>query len=86
MMEELRNAARGTLQQPTASLIPESILSNITVPTAVDQLWQELSTHNDSDHAKVQSYVFYLLLFNAYVSVDPRRSSRCPRIFEPQGY
>lgn len=69
-MEELRNAARGALQQPTPALIPESILSNITVPAAVDQLWQEISTRDNSDHAKVRSYAFYFSLSNAYDPAD----------------
>ncbi|KAL4871128.1 hypothetical protein BDV12DRAFT_38043 [Aspergillus spectabilis] len=70
-MEELRIAAREALQQPTVASIPDSALSNITIPVDLDQLWRETSSYTGSDNAKSFEN---LLVAQAVLSSQARES------------
>jgi hypothetical protein len=44
-MEELRTAARETLQRRDSSIIPEARLNSINVPEDLDLLWHNVSSY-----------------------------------------
>jgi hypothetical protein len=53
-MEELRTAARETLQRRDFSILPEARLDSINVPEDLDLLWHNVSSHQANDTATVR--------------------------------